>query len=181
MRVFADRSPTMQDVPRRRDRLGDEGAGDPRRRNVIGRRLHNLRSMILIGIIMQPMRFSMRLIGTKLDLQGRRKADVPSADAARATYEKMPRIRDFGLHLQQIFEDRALWGSAHSAVGQEAIAASAALDRGDAVFSHHRGHGHLIAMGRSLKRMFAELPGRSDGYCGPGGSMHMADPTRETS
>lgn len=123
----------------------------------------------------------MRLLGKKLDLQKRGKADVSIADAARAMYEKMLRIRGFKLHVQQMFEDRTLCGSTHSAVGQEAIAAGAAFDRGDAVFSHHRGHGHLIAMGRSLKRMFAELCGRSDGYCGSGGSMHMADPTRKTS
>lgn len=94
-------------------------------------------------------------------------------------YQRMLRIRGFEQRVQQLFEERALRGTAHSAVGQEAIAAGvcAALDRGDVVFSHHRGHGHLIAMGGSPKRMFAELLGRSDGYCGGfGGSMHVADP-----
>jgi pyruvate dehydrogenase E1 component alpha subunit len=46
----------------------------------------------------------------------------------------------------------------------------------DYLSSHHRGHGHLIAKGGDPKRMFAELFGRSDGYCkGKGGSMHIAD------
>ena len=48
--------------------------------------------------------------------------------------------------------------------------------RDDKIVSTHRGHGHTIAKGADLKRMMAELFGRSNGYChGKGGSMHIAD------
>ena len=51
-----------------------------------------------------------------------------------------------------------------------------ALRRDDKIVSTHRGHGHTIAKGADLKRMMAELFGRSNGYChGKGGSMHIAD------
>lgn len=105
--------------------------------------------------------------------------DMPDAADALEMYVRMLRVRAFEQRVERLFDERALRGTAHSAVGQEAIAAGAclALECGDVVFSHHRGHGHLIAMGGSLRRMFSELLGRSDGYCrGFGGSMHVADP-----
>ncbi|NJD01295.1 MAG: hypothetical protein FIA99_01555 [Ruminiclostridium sp.] len=43
------------------------------------------------------------------------------------------------------------------------------------MFSTHRGH--AIAKGRNLKKIFAELMGRSTGLCGGmGGSMYLYDP-----
>jgi pyruvate dehydrogenase E1 component alpha subunit len=51
-----------------------------------------------------------------------------------------------------------------------------ALRRDDYVLSTHRGHGHLIAKGGSLRGLMAELYGRATGCCkGKGGSMHIAD------
>ena len=42
--------------------------------------------------------------------------------------------------------------------------------------STHRGHGHCLAKGAEIDRMFAELLGKEAGYCrGKGGSMHIAD------
>ena len=67
-------------------------------------------------------------------------------------------------------------GAAHLAIGQEAaeVGAVAALDDDDYVTSTHRGHGHAIAKGADVKRMMAELMGRSTGYSrGCGGSMHI--------
>ena len=47
----------------------------------------------------------------------------------------------------------------------------------DYITSTHRGHGHCLAKGAALDRMFAELLGKEAGYCnGKGGSMHIADP-----
>jgi pyruvate dehydrogenase E1 component alpha subunit len=44
------------------------------------------------------------------------------------------------------------------------------------ITSTHRGHGHCIAKGADVKRMFAEFFGKETGYCkGRGGSMHIAD------
>jgi pyruvate dehydrogenase E1 component alpha subunit len=50
------------------------------------------------------------------------------------------------------------------------------LTDADFITSTHRGHGHCIAKGAEVKRMFAEFFGKEDGYCrGRGGSMHIAD------
>src|ERR1700742_5397749 len=73
----------------------------------------------------------------------------------------------------------AIAGNIHLSVGQEAIATGvcAALRIDDQISTTHRGHGHCIAKGGQLERMFAELYGHRDGYCkGRAGSMHIADP-----
>jgi acetoin:2,6-dichlorophenolindophenol oxidoreductase subunit alpha len=50
------------------------------------------------------------------------------------------------------------------------------LAEDDQITSTHRGHGHCIAKGAEVKRMFAEFFGKTTGYCkGRGGSMHIAD------
>lgn len=66
----------------------------------------------------------------------------------------------------------------HLYVGEEAVATGveACLREDDYIVSTHRGHGHLIAKGGSLKRTMAELMGKEEGYCrGRGGSMHITD------
>jgi 2-oxoisovalerate dehydrogenase E1 component len=95
-----------------------------------------------------------------------------------AIYRSMLRIRRFDEGVMGLFKEGLVKGTAHSYVGQEAVAAGAcaALTKEDFVVSHHRGHGHCIAKGASLNRMMAELMGRVTGYCkGLGGSMHIAD------
>ncbi len=108
--------------------------------------------------------------------------NAPALDDAdrRALLRTMSVIRRFELRTTELFLDGTVKGTAHSSVGQEAIAAGAcrALRPGDFVVTHHRGHGHTIAKGADLGRMMAELLGRVDGYCGGlGGSMHIADLT----
>lgn len=93
-------------------------------------------------------------------------------------YRSMLRIRRFDEGVTDLFKEGLVKGTAHSYVGQEAVAAGAcaALTKDDFVVSHHRGHGHCIAKGASLQKMMAELMGRVTGYCkGLGGSMHIAD------
>jgi 2-oxoisovalerate dehydrogenase E1 component len=93
-------------------------------------------------------------------------------------YRCMLRIRRFDESVADLFKEGLVKGTAHSYVGQEAVAAGAcaALNKADFVVSHHRGHGHCIAKGAALGKMMAELMGRVDGYCkGLGGSMHIAD------
>jgi len=93
-------------------------------------------------------------------------------------YTTMRRIRAFEERTAQLFKEGAVKGTAHSYVGEEAIASAvgAALGPEDFVASYHRGHGHCIAKGANLDRMMAELMGRDTGYCrGLGGSMHIAD------
>lgn len=72
----------------------------------------------------------------------------------------------------------AVRGPLHLSTGQEAVAAGvcAHLRPTDYLTSTHRGHGHTIAKGAELGRMFQELFGKATGYCGGrGGSMHIAD------
>ena len=95
-----------------------------------------------------------------------------------AIYRTMLRIRRFDEGVIDMFKEGLVKGTAHSYVGQEAVAAGACavLTKDDFVVSHHRGHGHCIAKGASLGKMMAELMGRVTGYCkGLGGSMHIAD------
>jgi pyruvate dehydrogenase E1 component alpha subunit len=69
-------------------------------------------------------------------------------------------------------------GLAHLYIGEEAVAVGVceALRQQDYITSTHRGHGHCLAKGAAVDRMFCELLGREPGYCrGKGGSMHIAD------
>jgi 2-oxoisovalerate dehydrogenase E1 component len=100
-----------------------------------------------------------------------------SPEDLRAIYRTMLRIRRFEEQTAKLFAAGEVKGTAHSYVGQEAIASAvcANLRIDDYVGSYHRGHGHCIAKGASLHKMMAELMGRSTGYCGGlGGSMHIA-------
>ena len=99
-------------------------------------------------------------------------------DVLLQIYTTMRRIRAFENKTDELFKKGIVKGTAHSYVGEEAIASGvcAALNEGDYIASYHRGHGHCIAKGADLDRMMAELFGRKDGYCqGLGGSMHIAD------
>ncbi|MFW6181777.1 MAG: thiamine pyrophosphate-dependent dehydrogenase E1 component subunit alpha, partial [Spirochaetota bacterium] len=91
---------------------------------------------------------------------------------------KMLRIRAFEYKALSHCTERLNRGPLHLYVGEEGTAAGAcaALEQGDYITSTHRGHGHCIAMGGDVRRMLAEIVGRSTGYCkGKGGSMHIAD------
>jgi TPP-dependent pyruvate/acetoin dehydrogenase alpha subunit len=95
-----------------------------------------------------------------------------------AMLERMLLIRAFDSQLPSLYTQGLIRGSAHAAIGQEAVAVGAcsALRADDYITSTHRGHGHVIAKGGDVRRMMAELLGRVDGYCrGKGGSMHIAD------
>ncbi|HEY4347558.1 MAG TPA: dehydrogenase E1 component subunit alpha/beta [Gaiellaceae bacterium] len=105
----------------------------------------------------------------------------PSAAGRKSLVEQyrvMLRIRVFEERAADLFREGVIVGTAHSCVGQEAIAAGAAgaMRPGDYLVGHHRSHGHLIAAGADMRRMMAEMFGRRTGYCkGLGGSMHIAD------
>ena len=93
----------------------------------------------------------------------------------------MLRVRCFEQSVKELFAAGKVRGTAHSSVGQEAIAAGATWDLGasDFMVTHHRAHGHPIARGVELRRMCAEVMGRLDGCShGLGGSMHIADLAR---
>jgi len=91
---------------------------------------------------------------------------------------RMLRIRRFEEEAGQLMEDGKIPGALHLYVGQEAVASGVMqhLSNDDQITSTHRGHGHIIAKGGEFKQMFAELFGRSTGYCkGKGGSMHISN------
>ena len=101
-----------------------------------------------------------------------------SVEEMEGFYRAMVRVRRFDQKVAELFEAGEIKGTAHSYVGQEAVAAGvcASLTGRDFIASHHRGHGHCITKGASMDRMMAELMGRETGYCrGLGGSMHIAD------
>src|ERR671935_3030289 len=102
-------------------------------------------------------------------------------DRALELYRVMRTIRAFEERATQLFGENKIWGTIHSYAGEEAIAAGvcAHLRDDDWITSTHRGHGHCIAKGADLGRMYAELLGRETGYCrGRGGSMHIADTSK---
>lgn len=96
-------------------------------------------------------------------------------------YRKMLAIRHFEEVGIECYKEGLLGGSYHSSVGQEAVAVGVcqALRRDDSITTTYRGRGQHLAKGADPVKLFAELLGRSGGYChGKGGPMHIAD--RET-
>lgn len=93
-------------------------------------------------------------------------------------FEKMILVRAFEEKAGEIFKQNLIPGFIHLSIGEEAssVGTCSVLRKDDYVVSTHRGHGHLIGKGADPKRMFAELMGKTSGYCkGKGGSMHIAD------
>jgi TPP-dependent pyruvate/acetoin dehydrogenase alpha subunit len=94
-------------------------------------------------------------------------------------YEQMAKIREFEEKANELYMKALMPGLTHLYSGQEAVAVGVceALNRDDYITSTHRGHGHCLAKGAAVDRMFAELLGKEAGFCkGKGGSMHIADP-----
>ena len=95
-------------------------------------------------------------------------------------YKRMIRQRTFEDDTTKIFSGGEMPGFLHLSQGEDAVAAGtcANLEKEDAIYTTHRGHGCIIAKGADLKPMMAELFGRIDGCCkGRAGSMHFADVT----
>ncbi len=113
---------------------------------------------------------------------------TPESDSAAETaidreqwlhmYEQMCKIRAFEENANELYLSRKMPGLTHLYIGEEAVAVGVceALRKDDYITSTHRGHGHCLAKGAQVDRMFAELLGKEAGYCrGKGGSMHIAD------
>ena len=89
--------------------------------------------------------------------------------------ETMLRIRAYEEKLVAL-QRQGVRGTCTS-VGQEACAVGVieALEPSDRILSNHRSAGHLISRGADPFRMFAEVLGRVDGYCGGrSGSLHIS-------
>ena len=87
-------------------------------------------------------------------------------------------IRMFEEKAMQLYKVGKIRGYLHPCIGQEAVPVGAcqAVEAKDYIISTHRGHGHCIARGADMRKMMAELFGKSTGYCGGrGGSMHIID------
>ncbi|HEY3306116.1 MAG TPA: thiamine pyrophosphate-dependent dehydrogenase E1 component subunit alpha [Candidatus Binatia bacterium] len=96
-------------------------------------------------------------------------------------YRQMLKIRLFEEQVNQLYMSAKMPGLAHLYIGQEAVAVGVceALRADDYITSTYRGHGHCLAKGAAVDKMFAELLGKVNGYCrGKGGSMHIADQER---
>lgn len=92
--------------------------------------------------------------------------------------KKMYLIRKFEEGAEDSYMRGLIHGTMHLSIGQEASAVGTCLGLtdNDKITSTHRGHGHCIAKGADVTKMFAEFFGKENGYCkGRGGSMHIAD------
>ena len=105
-----------------------------------------------------------------------------SPDIRKNLYRQMLRIRLFEEKTHELYKAGALTGmSPHLCIGEEASAVGviSVLNEDDYILSTHRGHGHCLAKGAEMGKMYAELFGKETGYChGRGGSMHIADVTK---
>ncbi|QPC85957.1 pyruvate dehydrogenase (acetyl-transferring) E1 component subunit alpha [Mesorhizobium sp. NBSH29] len=100
------------------------------------------------------------------------------AGQLKEVLRKMYLIRRFEEGAEDCYTRGLIHGTMHLSIGQEASAMGICmpLAEDDQITSTHRGHGHCIAKGAEVKRMFAEFFGKTTGYCkGRGGSMHIAD------
>ena len=111
-------------------------------------------------------------------------ANVPFAyrsytpEQLREVLRKMYLIRKFEEGAEDCYTRGLIHGTMHLSIGQEASALGICMPMNgdDQITSTHRGHGHCIAKGATVDRMFAEFFGKTTGYCkGRGGSMHIAD------
>lgn len=99
-------------------------------------------------------------------------------DSSLDLLRSMLRIRMIEQAIADRYVEQEMRCPTHLSIGQEAVpvAVSAALRPDDRVVSAHRSHAHYLARGGSLRRMLAELYGRSTGCAGGrGGSMHLID------
>ena len=101
-----------------------------------------------------------------------------NARQKKAILKRMVLIRVFEEKAGDLFQQKLIPGFIHLSIGQEAstVGSCSALRPDDYIISTHRGHAHILAKGADPKYMYAELLGKSTGYCkGKGGSMHIAD------
>jgi pyruvate dehydrogenase E1 component alpha subunit len=90
----------------------------------------------------------------------------------------MIRIRQAEIKIAEMRKEGHIGGPVHLGAGQEAVAVgiSSHLRKSDRIFSAHRSHAHLLALGSDVRKLFAELLGKSTGLThGMGGSMHLWD------
>lgn len=91
-------------------------------------------------------------------------------------YTSLYRIRRVEEEIARIYPTDKIKSPIHLSIGQEAssVGVCEALRADDVVFGTYRGHAMYLAKGGDLKKMIAELYGKSNGCAkGKGGSMHL--------
>lgn len=91
-------------------------------------------------------------------------------------YQQMVRIRRFEEKGLEALKQGLIYGTMHTAIGQEADAVGviSCLLPDDIVVSNHRCHGHFLSYGGSPESLFAELMGKEGGVCaGRGGTQQL--------
>jgi pyruvate dehydrogenase E1 component alpha subunit len=120
-----------------------------------------------LGDLVDPRMFQDRLVISKFTI-----------DQNQDFLRTMTLIRKVEQKLAIGRRDGLIGGPVHLGVGQEAVAVgvSTNLNSKDAVFGAHRSHSHLLALGSSVRGLFAEVLGKETGASkGMGGSMHLWD------
>ena len=93
-------------------------------------------------------------------------------------FQKMLLIRKTEEKIAEKYHEGRMRCPTHLSIGQECVAAciNLCLDKDDFAVSTHRGHAHYIGKGGNLRKMIAEIYGKSTGCSGgKGGSMHLID------
>jgi TPP-dependent pyruvate/acetoin dehydrogenase alpha subunit len=93
-------------------------------------------------------------------------------------YKKMLLIRRVEETIAEKYHEGKMRCPTHLSIGQECVSAciSICLKSDDFAVSTHRGHAHYIGKGGDLRKMIAEIYGKSTGCSkGKGGSMHLID------
>jgi len=93
-------------------------------------------------------------------------------------FQTQAKIRISELYVAKRYPEEKMKCPMHMCVGQESIAAALGLySRLEDIFmGNYRSHGHYIAKGGNIRKLFAEILGRTDGCSGGyGGSMHIFD------
>src|ERR1700734_529665 len=96
----------------------------------------------------------------------------------QSLYRSLYRIRRTEEEIARAYPTDCIKSPVHLSIGQEAISVGvcAALEPDDVVFGTYRGHALYLAKGGDMKRMVAELYGKTTGCArGKGGSMHLID------
>lgn len=98
---------------------------------------------------------------------------------ALSYYQQLILIRKTEEKIVELYPQGEMRCPTHLCMGEEAIAVGvcANLKPTDQIMSFYRSHGHFLAKGGNLKKMLAEIYGKSTGILGGrGGSMLLADP-----
>ena len=93
-------------------------------------------------------------------------------------FETCSLIRHVELEISRRYVMGKMRCPVHLSIGQEGVPAalSLLLNKKDYAVSTHRAHAHYIAKGGNIKKMIAEIHGKSTGCSGgKGGSMHLVD------